>query len=64
MSRFSDNLKRARQRAGKTQAWVAERLHIHRTTYTRYEAGQAEPSLDDFYALTKILDVEPMDLLE
>ena len=64
MSRFSDNLKRARQRAGKTQAWMAQRLHIHRTTYTKYELGLAEPSLDGFYALVKALDVDPLELLE
>ena len=64
MSRFAVNLKRLRQRAGKTQAWMAQQLHIHRTTYTRYETGQAEPSLDTFYALIKLLDVDPIELLE
>lgn len=61
---FAQRLREARRRKGVTQAWMAERLHIHRTTYTKYETAQAEPPLEVFYRLVKVLDVNPMDLLE
>ena len=64
MRHFANKLKAARKRAGKTQAWIAQQLNVHRTTYTKYETGQAEPPLDVFYALVKLLDVDPMELLE
>ena len=39
----------ARRRAGLTQAEVAQRARIHRTTYVHYEAGRGRP--DVFTAL-------------
>ena len=64
MSVFSKRLREARQRKGVTQEWMAERLNIHRTSYTKYETATAESSLQMFRAIVKLLDVDPMDLLE
>lgn len=64
MKHFANKLKAARKHAGKTQAWMAQHLNLHRTTYTKYETGQSEPSLEVFGALVKLLNVDPMELLE
>ena len=64
MSVFGERLRRARQAAGLTQKQVAEQLHLHRSTYTKYEQGAAEPSLATLYELTKILGADPMVLIK
>ena len=64
MTKFADNLRCARKRIGKSQEWMAQQLKIHRTTYTKYETGVVQPSLDTFYLIVKILGVDPMELLE
>ncbi len=64
MTKFGERLREARKRKKVTQQWMAEQLNIHRTTYTKYEAGMVQPGLDGFYQIVKILEVNPMDLLE
>ncbi len=64
MTRFPERLREARRQKGVTQQWMAEQLNIHRTTYTKYEIGAVQPDLDNFYQIVKLLDVNPMDLLE
>ena len=64
MAKFAENLRDARKRAGRTQEWMAEQLQIHRTTYTRYETGSTEPSLEMFCQIAKLLEVHPAELLE
>ena len=40
---FALRLRMLRRNAHMTQADIAERLNIHRTTYTKYETDQARP---------------------
>ena len=39
------NLKRVREKMGYTQRDVADMLQIQRPTYTRYETGNASPTV-------------------
>lgn len=64
MSVFSTRLREVGQRKGVTQDWMAKRLNIHRTSYTKYETATAELSLQMFRDIVRLLDVDPMDLLE
>ena len=64
MTKFAERLREARQRKGVTQWWMAKKLNIHRTTYTKYETTDVEPSLTTFREIVRILDVDPMELLE
>ena len=64
MSTFGERLCRARKAAGLTQKEVAEQLHLHRSTYTKYERGQAEPPLTVLYQIVRILQVDVMTLIE
>ena len=64
MEHFSQRLRAARLRKGLTQQQMADRLNIHRTTYTKYETTDVEPSLATFREIVRILDVDPMELLE
>lgn len=49
---FAENLKRIRHSAGVTQEYIAKRIGVSRTTYTKWETGNAEPS---FSCLLKII---------
>jgi len=63
MKQLAENLKRIRKERGRTQAWVAERIHIDRSTYTKYETGAAEPPLETCIYLCIVLDTTPNELL-
>ena len=64
MTKFAERLRAARLRKGFTQKQMADLLNIHRTAYTKYETTDVEPSLATFRKIVRILDVDPMDLLE
>lgn len=64
MTKFAERLRAARLRKGLTQQQMADRLNIHRTAYTKYETTDVEPSLTTFRKIVRILDVDPMELLE
>lgn len=61
--RFGDNLKAARIAAGLTQQQVADHIHIHRTTYTKYETQSVEPPFPILRLLADLLRVTVDDLL-
>ena len=63
MKQLAENLKRIRSERGKTQAWVAQMVHIDRSTYTKYETGSADPSLDMCLRLSRVLNTSPNELL-
>lgn len=44
---FAYNLKLARKRCGYTQTDMSKKLHIDRTTYTKWETAKSEPSIDN-----------------
>lgn len=52
-----EQLKILRKRRKWTQADVASRLGIERSTYTRYEIGQSEPSFDMLQRLSNLFEV-------
>ena len=64
MQSIATFLRKWRKEHGYTQQQMADFLVVHRTTYTKYETGVVQPSLDTFYLIVKILGVDPMELLE
>ena len=64
MTKFPDRLRAARKETGYTQEWMAQQMRIHRTTYTKYETGVTEPSMECLLRIIKLLDINPMELLE
>ena len=62
--RFGDNLRAARKAAMLTQQQVADRIHIHRTTYTKYETQSVEPPFPVLRLLADLLQVSVDDLLK
>ncbi len=60
---FADNLLRARNDAGLTQAELALRCGISQPHISQLEAGTWEPRLATIMALAKALGVEPARLL-
>lgn len=56
---FHDRLKQAREKAELTQAQVASILGIAKSTYSGYETGKSEPSMNNIANLMRILEVSP-----
>ena len=61
--KLSEKIVELRKANGMTQQEVADRLHIHRTTYTKYETRNVQPSFEHLFLLAKILRVSVDDLL-
>ncbi|QQK75501.1 helix-turn-helix transcriptional regulator [Salicibibacter cibarius] len=62
MDDFSERLKYTRESKKEiednwTQQYVAEQIGVARSTYTAYERGTKQPSLDTVNALADLLDV-------
>lgn len=57
MSIFSDRLAELRKKRGLTQQQIADELSVNRVTYTNWEKGNREPSLENVVKLANILDV-------
>ena len=60
---FGERLRQARLASGLTQAAVAEKIRVDRTTYNKYEVGRVEPSLHTAYQLAVLLQVTLDELL-
>ena len=60
---LGSNLSYYRKLAGFTQQQVAEMLNLNRTTYTKYETGASEPSIEILKKIAETFDVEVGDLL-
>lgn len=54
---FSTRLRQLRKQAGMTQQEVADRLRIHRTTYTKYERGSVTPDQQGLVQLAVLFEV-------
>lgn len=61
--KLGDLLRYYRSRSNLTQQQVSDLMGINRTTYTYYETGKSEPSIDNLYKLTKIFGITYDDLL-
>lgn len=57
----ADQIREAREQAGMTQETLAERLGVSRQAVSKWEMGNAEPSLENLSALAEILGVEFTD---
>lgn len=56
MSQFPDRLKSMRKKLSLTQKEMANKLNIQRVTYSHYETGRSQPSIDTLIILSQILD--------
>ncbi|HUV42984.1 MAG TPA: helix-turn-helix transcriptional regulator [Patescibacteria group bacterium] len=57
------NLKEARLKAGMTQVEVADKAGIHPNYYARIERGEANPSQEKLFGVTKALKVKSSKIL-
>ena len=62
-SNLGELLKRYRTNCLLTQQQVADALNINRTTYTYYETGKTEPSIETLHKLVKIFNITYEDIL-
>lgn len=57
MEAFGTRIYELRRSCGLTQQAMADRLQIHRTTYTKYETGRATPDQQGLVRLAEIFGV-------
>lgn len=62
-TQLGELLKRYRTNCMLTQQQVADALNINRTTYTYYETGKTEPSIETLHKLVQIFNITYEDLL-
>lgn len=60
---FAQNLRCIRKCRGLTHQEMADRLRVNRSTYTYYELGRIEPKMMMIIELSKILNVDVIDLI-
>lgn len=56
MSIFSERLHQARENAGWTKTYVANRLKLPLTTYANYEYGKREPDIETITAISTLFN--------
>ena len=61
---WNKKLKEARRNAKITQADLADRIGVHRSTIANYELGRRKPSLTEIKEIARILHVDVNYLLE
>lgn len=59
---LGDKLRKAREKAGLTQAELAERAGVNDNYYAVIERGEANPSYDKLQAILKVLKVKSLDI--
>ena len=62
-NQLGKNIKKARQKAGLTQAQLAQKAGIHVNYYARVERGEVNPSVDIVKNIAKALKVKSSDIL-
>ncbi len=60
---LAKNLRKYRKQLNLSQQAVADKLVINRTTYTKYELSQAEPSIELLIKMAALYNVTVNDLL-
>ena len=58
-----NRIKEVLEEKGIKQTWLAERLGKNYNMVNSYVQNRRQPSLDDFYKITKILDKDVKDLI-
>ena len=61
--RFQDDLKNARERNGFSQEKLAELMDVSRQTVSKWETGEALPSMNHIFMLAKILNCNFSELI-
>lgn len=57
------NIKKARKKAGLTQAQAAEKAGIHTNYFARVERGEENPSFDILEKIAKALKIKSSEIL-
>lgn len=61
---IGENLAFYRKLSGLTQKQVADAISLNRSTYTKYETGASEPSLEILKRIAVVLNVDLVSLLK
>jgi transcriptional regulator with XRE-family HTH domain len=59
---FGSQLKHAREKAGLTQAEVAEKSGINISYYAKIERGEINTSIEKLHSIMKVLNIRSIDI--
>ena len=59
---FGSQLKHAREKAGLTQAEVAEKSGINISYYAKIERGEINTSIEKLHSIMKVLKIRSIDI--
>lgn len=62
-SKAINRLKAVLAEQGKTNKWLAEKLSKNETTISRWCTNEVQPSMENFVAISKLLEVDVKDLI-
>ena len=62
--KIHDKMKSLREKTGYTQEQVAKFLHLQRSSYTKIERGQTQPSVSVLVKLAQLYTVDPAIFLQ
>ena len=60
---LGDKLRKAREKAGKTQAEVADHAEINVSYYAQIERGEVNVSFDKLQSIIKVLKIKSLDIV-
>ncbi|MFD8935899.1 helix-turn-helix domain-containing protein [Streptomyces sp. NPDC059578] len=61
---LAETLRSMRERAGRTQVWLARRCHFSQTKLSNIETGRATPGLVDVELILRALEAPPELVIE
>ena len=64
MSNTGIYIRKAREKKGYSQEYMADKLDINQATYARLENEETKITLDRLYKISEILEVNILDLLD
>mgnify|MGYP004697007439 CR=1 FL=1 len=60
---LAENLRKLREKVGRSQGQMAKALHVDRSTYSYYEAGKVLPNIFTLIKISKLLKVDFLNLI-
>ncbi len=64
MARMALNIRRQREHLNYSQEYVADRLNISQSGYSKIEQGASSINVERLYQIAEVLEITPKELLE
>ncbi len=62
-TQINNKIRKIRELKGYSQEYMADKLNISQRAYGKIESGETKLSWDHIYNISKVLEIEPVDLI-